>query len=251
MSSGVVAAVLVGGGAAVAHIEPNPGEVQAGAPATVEFLVEHGCDDADTTGMLFEIPANVTDLQPVAKEGWTTTVEANTVAFTDGVLDHDTEDTFALAFTAPSTAGTIDFPLVQQCGDTELRWIEIAQAGAIEPEHPAPRVLVVGEAPPASTTTTAAAATTTAAAATTTGSTESTESTVAATTAPLADSTTTSIEVVIAAPDTTGGDAATATEPDDGDDDGSSSTAWVVIAVIVVAAAGGAFVYWSRSRSAS
>lgn len=251
MSIGAIAALVVGAGAANAHIDPSPGEVPAGEPVTVEFRVEHGCDDADTTGMLFEVPAGLTDLEPVAKDGWTTTVDSGVAAFTDGVLDHHTEDTFALAFTAPPSAGPIDFPVVQQCGDTELRWIEIPQAGAAEPEYPAPRVNVVGDAPPADPTTSAPATTTASTVPSTT-----TASTVAPTTsAPPGEPTTTSVEVVIAtAPEATADSAATSTDPGDdgaGDDDGSSSTGWVIAAVIGVAAAaaGGAFVYWSRSRS--
>jgi periplasmic copper chaperone A len=247
-SGGTLAAFLIGAGAASAHIEPDPVEVQAGLPVTIEFRVEHGCDDADTTGMLFEVPPGVTDLEPVAKDGWTTSVDDGVAAFTDGVLDHHTEDTFALSFTAPSSAGPIDFPVVQQCGDTELRWIEIQQDGAEEPENPAPRVNVVGEAPAVDTTANAPATTPAATVPSTT-----TESTGAPTTsAPSAEATTTSVELVIApAPETTVDDAATGTDPGDGDD-GSSSSGWVIVAAIAVVgtAAGGGYLYWSRSRSA-
>ncbi|HEY5875616.1 MAG TPA: DUF1775 domain-containing protein, partial [Ilumatobacteraceae bacterium] len=251
-SGGTLAALLIGAGAASAHIDPDPVEVQAGLPVTVEFRVEHGCDDADTTGMLFEVPPGLTDLEPVAKDGWTTSVDDGVAAFTDGVLDHDTEGTFALSFTAPSAAGPIDFPVVQQCGDTELRWIEIQQDGAEEPENPAPRVIVVGEAPAVETTANAPATSPVATVPSTVPSTTF-ESTAAPTTsAPSAEATTTSVELVIApAPDTTGDDATTSTDPGD-DGDGSSSSGWVIVAVIAVVgvAAGGGYLYWSRSRSA-
>ncbi|MGE0508221.1 MAG: DUF1775 domain-containing protein [Acidimicrobiia bacterium] len=238
MLIGAGAALVVGGGAAFAHIDPVPEEVPAGTPVTVEFRVEHGCDDLDTTGMLFQIPAGLSDLTPVAKEGWTTSVAPDTVSFTGGVLDHHTEDTFALTFTAPSSAGAVDFPVVQQCGDTELRWIEIPQDGQEEPEHPAPRLQVVGEAPSATTTTGVAAATTTAAPATTPVTTE----------AP-AEATTTSAELVIAtAPASTD----VAADPEDADDGGSSSNGWLIAIVAVVgvggAAAGGAYLLRARSR---
>jgi hypothetical protein len=195
----------------------------------------------------------LTDLEPVAKDGWTTSVDDGVAAFTDGVLDHHTEDTFALAFTAPSSAGAIDFPVVQQCGDTELRWIEIQQDGAEEPENPAPRVNVVGEAPAVDTTANAPATTPAATVSSTTAPSTTTESTAAPTTsASSAEATTTSVEVVIAAaPETTAVDATTSTDADGGDD-GSSTSGWVIVAVIAVvgAAAGGGYVYWSRSRSA-
>ena len=190
--------------------------------------------------MLFEIPAGVTDLEPVAKDGWTTSVDDGVAAFTDGVLDHDTEGTFALSFTAPSSAGPIDFPVVQQCGDTELRWIEIPQDGAAEPENPAPRVNVVGEAPPVDTTASAPATTSRRRPRRRPCRRRQRESTSAPTTAaPPAEATTTSVELVIApAPETTADDAATSTDPGDDGDDGSSSTGWVIVAVIGVAARG-------------
>ena len=251
-SSGALVALLIGAGAAAAHIDPAPVDVQAGVPVIVEFGVEHGCDDADTTGMLFEIPAGLTDLEPVAKDGWTASVDDGVVAFTGGVLDHHTAGSFALTFTAPSSAGPIDFPVVQQCGDTELRWIEIPQDGAAEPEYPAPRVNVVGEAPPVDTTSAPVATVPSTPVPATTLPTTTVPSTTAATDSPAtseppADASTTSVELVIApAPEAT---ADGATEGDDGDD-GSASTGWVIAGIVGVAAAAvGGYIYWSRSRT--
>jgi uncharacterized protein YcnI len=245
-SGGSLAALLLGAGAAVAHIDPAPVDVQAGVLVTVEFGVEHGCDDADTTGMLFEVPAGLTDLEPVAMDGWTTSVDAGVVAFTGGVLDHDTAGSFALSFTAPSSAGPIDFPVVQQCGDTELRWIEIPQDGAAEPEYPAPRVNVVGEASPVDTTNAPA----TSVPVTTVPSTTAATDSPGTSTLP-AEASTTTVELVIAtAPGATGDGAGEGAEPGDDGDDGSSSTGWVIAGIVAVAAvAAGGYIYWSRSRS--
>jgi hypothetical protein len=231
--------------------------VQAGLPVTVEFRVEHGCDDADTTGMLFEVPPGLTDLEPVAKDGWTASVEDDVVAFTGGVLDHHTAGSFALTFTAPSSAGPIDFPVVQQCGDTELRWIEIPQDGAAEPEYPAPRVNVVGDAPPVDTTSAPVATvpattmpSTTALVTTAPPATAATDA--PATSTPPAEASTTSVELVIATgPETSADNAAEGAAPGDDDDDGSSGTGWVIAGIVGVGAAvGGGYLYWSRSRSA-
>ena len=49
---------------------------------------------------------------------------------------------------SPDIAGPVTFPTVQRCGDTEVAWIEIPDAGQ-DPEtleHPAPSVTVVAQA---------------------------------------------------------------------------------------------------------
>lgn len=203
-----------------AHIDPDPLELPAGVPATVTFTVEHGCEDEDTTGFLVQVPTGVTDMVGVQQPGWIVVSDGQTVSFSGGVLDHDTTGTFQVAFTAPAVAGPLDLPVVQQCGDAELRWIEIQQEGAEEPDHPAPRVNVVGE-PPATTVAPAATDEATTAVETTT-----TAAAAAETTAPVATEATTDV----------GEPAPVTTAP--GDDDDSSSVAWpIVIGIVVVAAA--------------
>src|SRR6476659_5927476 len=142
------AAVLAGVALAAAHIETNPPAVQAGTQATVGFVVEHGCGESNTTGMDIKLPAGITDAT-ASKPGWTVTVADGVVRFSGGDLDHDTEDTFDISFTAPTTTGFVSFPTVQISGDTEQPWL----AETVED---------------AETTTTAAAVTTTTQASTTT-----------------------------------------------------------------------------------
>jgi uncharacterized protein YcnI len=139
--------VLVAGGVASAHIDPDPIAVQSGTSATVAFKVEHGCDGSPTTGMKFQIPDGVTDAVGVVKEGWTSTVTGNTLEFTGGPLPADQEDHFDITFTAPATAGNISFPVIQSCEQGETAWIEPVVEGAEEPEHPAPTMKVT-EGPP-------------------------------------------------------------------------------------------------------
>ena len=141
--------VLVGSGIAAAHIDSDPAAVAAGSAATVGFGVEHGCDGSNTSAVQIKIPDSVTDAKPVDKAGWTTTATDDTVTFTGGDLDAETADTFAITFTAPATPGTIYFPIVQTCVVGETAWIEIPVAGATEPEHPAPALLIT-DGPPTS-----------------------------------------------------------------------------------------------------
>ena len=144
-----VTVVLFAGGIASAHIEPDPIALQAGTAATVAFNVEHGCDGSPTTSMKFEIPDGITDAAGVAKDGWTATVTGNTLEFAGGPLAPDQADHFDISFTAPATAGSISFPVIQTCEEGELAWIEPVVEGAEEPERPAPTIKITEGAPTA------------------------------------------------------------------------------------------------------
>ena len=141
------AGALLLAGTASAHIDPDPIAVQADTSNTVSFGVEHGCDGSPTTELQIQVPATVADAQPVDKDGWTASVDAQVVTFTGGSLAADTPDDFAISFTAPTAPGPIAFPIVQLCEVGQLDWIESAVEGGAEPEHPAPSVLVTAEAP--------------------------------------------------------------------------------------------------------
>ncbi|MET0577972.1 MAG: DUF1775 domain-containing protein [Ilumatobacteraceae bacterium] len=147
--TGITAAAgaLLLGGTASAHIDPDPIAVQAATSNTVSFGVEHGCEESPTTELQIQIPDRVADAQPVEKDGWTASVDAQVVTFTGGSLPADTPDDFAITFTAPTAPGEITFPIVQTCEVGQLDWIETPIEGAAEPEHPAPIVLVTAEAP--------------------------------------------------------------------------------------------------------
>jgi uncharacterized protein YcnI len=153
LALGAVAAsatvVLVAGGIASAHIDPDPIAMQAGTSGTVAFKVEHGCEGSPTTSMKFEIPDGVTGVAAVDKAGWTATLTGNTLEFTGGPLAADEEDHFDISFTAPAQAGDIRFPVIQTCEQGELAWIEVAEEGAEEPEHPAPTIKITQDPPTA------------------------------------------------------------------------------------------------------
>lgn len=147
-AAGSATIVLLWGGIAAAHIDPDPIAIEAGTSATVAFKVEHGCDGSPTTSMKFQIPDGVSDAVAVEKEGWTATVTGDTLEFVGGPLDPEQEDHFDITFTAPAAAGEIRFPVIQTCAVGELAWIEIPD-GATEPERPAPTVKIT-EGPPTS-----------------------------------------------------------------------------------------------------
>ena len=259
------AAVLAGVALAAAHIETNPPAVQAGTQATVGFVVEHGCGESNTTGMDIKLPAGITDAT-ASKPGWTVTVADGVVRFSGGDLDHDTEDTFDISFTAPTTTGFVSFPTVQICGDTEQPWLDETVEGQPEPEHPAPR-LEITQGPPTSdeltipvdtdddaeTTTTAAAVTTTTQASTTTAP----ATTAATTTAAPTTAAATTVAPTTAAPTTaaasTTAEATTTTivvtsvPADDGD--GGSNAGWWIAGIAAVVIIGGGAALLLRRRS--
>lgn len=250
------AVVLAGATLAAAHIETDPPAVQAGQAVTVGFVVEHGCGDADTTGMDIKLPAGITDAT-ASKDGWQTTVADGVVRFSDGVLDHHTEGTFDISFTAPTAPGFVSFPTVQRCGDTEQPWLDETVEGQPEPEHPAPR-LEITQGPPTSDeltvptdddddeTTTVAPTT---AAPTTAAPTTAAATTVAATTvAPTTAAATTAAPTTVAATTTTVTVTASTVAPSD--DDGSSAAPWIIGGVVAVVVIGGVLVF-ARRRNAT
>src|SRR4051794_35492218 len=141
------AVVLLAGGIASAHIDPDPLALQAGTQARVQFKVEHGCEGSPTTSLKFQISASITDAAGVAKDGWTATLTGDTLEFKGGPLAPDKEDNFGISFTAPATAGDINFPIIQTCEKGDIAWIEIQAAGAAEPENPAPTVKITAGPP--------------------------------------------------------------------------------------------------------
>jgi uncharacterized protein YcnI len=142
-------AVLIGGGIASAHIDPDPLAMQVNTSGTVSFTVEHGCDGSPTTSIKIQFPADVKDVTAIDKAGWTSTVTGDVVEFSGGPLAADQEDHFDISLTAPAQPGEVRFPIIQTCQQGELDWIEVEEEGAAEPEHPAP-VVKITEGPPTS-----------------------------------------------------------------------------------------------------
>jgi hypothetical protein len=205
---------------ASAHIDPDPTQVQAGEEATVGFVVGHGCDGEPTTKIEIQIPDAVGEVEPQAPEGWTASVDGDVATFEGGSLEDHTELAFPLTFTAPSSAMSLRFPIIQWCDDVESPWISENP----DDEHPAPVLEVVGSAAP----TTIAADDTSTTEATGGGAPATTEA---------ADVTTTTLEVIpIGAEDV-----------DADEDDDSSALPIVIGAVVVLALVGGGIAY-ARSR---
>jgi uncharacterized protein YcnI len=196
--------VLITGGIASAHVDPDPIAMQVGTSGTVAFNVEHGCDGSPMTDLKIQIPTGVTGVAAVDKDGWIAAVRGDAVEFTGGSLDAATEDHFDITLTAPSTPGKLNFPTIETCQVGEIDWIEIAAEGAPEPENVAPSLLITQNAPTAAELTPVPdapeAAGTTVAGGTVAGGTAATteaSGTLVATVAPAKDSSNTGTIVVV------------------------------------------------------
>ena len=141
--------VMIGGGIASAHVDPDPIAMEGGTSGTVAFNVEHGCSGSPMTDLKIKIAAGVTNVKVVDKPGWTGTVSGSTIEFKGGTLAADKPDHFDITLTVPSQAGDLHFPAIEMCEKGEIDWIEIAADGAPEPEFPAP-TLKITQGPPTS-----------------------------------------------------------------------------------------------------
>ncbi len=149
VAAGGLLAGGVGASPAWAHVHPDPLAIAAGSTATIGFEVGHGCDGSPTVTVELQVPDGFTDVAATAPDGWTVAVDDDVVTWSDGSLDAETAGTFAIELTAPPTAGSYDFPLVQTCEVGSLAWIEATPAGGAEPDHPAPLLLVTDGEPTA------------------------------------------------------------------------------------------------------
>jgi len=160
-------ALACGASAAFAHVTLEKGEARVGSTYKAVLRVPHGCDGKATTAVRVQIPEGVIAAKPMPKGGWKLeTVKGKyaksydlygtpvgegvkEIAWSGGDLPDDFYDEFV--FQVMLTDGlpkgeTLYFPVVQECGETTERWIEIPAKGQ-DPEkfeHPAPGVKVTG-----------------------------------------------------------------------------------------------------------
>ncbi len=127
---------------AVAHVNTSPEQVKPGAPATVLFVIGHGCSGSPTTSVAIKVPAAVSRVSGVAPKGWMTSVGNSVVTFTGGTLADKVKGSFGVTFTSPAKTGTLLFPTVQTCVKGKNSWIDAPLAGGAEPENPVPFVVV-------------------------------------------------------------------------------------------------------------
>jgi uncharacterized protein YcnI len=156
-------AVVLGAGAASAHITLDTPQATAGSSYKAVFRVPHGCDGSATIGIAVKIPEGFISVKPMPHAGWTIKITTGKyarphdyfgskldqgvteVSWTGGNLPDAYYDEFVLhgTFAADVPAGMVYFPVVQECeGGKVDRWIEIPAEGksADDYETPAPGV---------------------------------------------------------------------------------------------------------------
>lgn len=235
-----VLTVLAVASPALAHIDPDPTDAQAGSEVSVGFTVQHGCDGSPTVQLDMRLPDGVSN--PVAEPpiGWTGGIDGNVVTFQGGPLPDEQELTFRVRMILPPTPDTtIYFPFVQRCEVGEIRWIDIPRDGSdTELDEPAPAMLLFGPVAttqPAPPTTTASTTAPSSPSATTTTTTTTTPPTTTTTASP-----TTVAELAATSPDPASPDVG---EVDDG---GSLGTLFFVVSVAAIAVVGALAVRQSR-----
>lgn len=157
--------MMLGLGAASAHVSATPTETAAGAYSLVTFAVGHGCDGSSTTALTITLPDELTDATPTVNPNWTISksvqkldtpvtlangskVSERTASITytakTPLVDHE-RDTFTLSLQLPDAVGTtLHFPTLQKCETGQTDWKEIPAAGADHDsvDAPAPELTV-------------------------------------------------------------------------------------------------------------
>jgi uncharacterized protein YcnI len=153
----VAGVIALGAGQASAHVEIER-EGRVGGDGTVEatLTVPNERDDAGTVRVELVFPdgVRIANAQPATVDDWTATVEKSdtgdveSVVWTGGPVAGEEDVELPLSI-GPVPEGTeeIEFDAVQTYDDGEqVRWIEPTPEGGEEPEHPAPVLLISGEA---------------------------------------------------------------------------------------------------------
>jgi periplasmic copper chaperone A len=155
---------------ALAHITVTPGSAQPGSAAVLTFHVPNEEAKADTTRVDMQIPTDHPIAQLLVKPvpGWTISVRTITLAkplatddgqFTQAVSEviwsggriapGQFQDFAISADPLPQGVSRLPFKAIQTYSNGDVvRWIDVAQPGQPEPDHPAP-VLTLSAGPAA------------------------------------------------------------------------------------------------------
>ncbi|MEI4488685.1 YcnI family protein [Frigidibacter sp. MR17.14] len=125
---------------AMAHVHAQTSGATPGATIEIALEVGHGCAGAATTGLRVALPEGIAEARALPIAGWQATAGPREVGWTGGPLPDGTRQRFVLSATlSTSAAGTLTLPVVQDCGQTSLRWIDADPAA----ETPAPTISVL------------------------------------------------------------------------------------------------------------
>ncbi|HKY77239.1 MAG TPA: YcnI family protein [Acidimicrobiia bacterium] len=177
VSLAACAALVLPATSAFAHVTVNPREAVQGRYAKLAFRVPNERDNAGTTKLEVNLPAEhpFASVSVRPQPGWTYTVEkvklatpvkvhdneiseaATKITWTGGVIKpHEFNEFEVSVGPLPEDVDSITFKALQTYENGEVvRWIEEETPGGAEPEHPAP-ILKLTKADAATTVTTTA-----------------------------------------------------------------------------------------------
>ncbi|MFG3442732.1 YcnI family protein [Nonomuraea sp. NPDC047897] len=163
VGTAAVGLVLLGAGAASAHVTVTPSTTAAGSYTVLTFSIPHGCDGSATTSVAISMPEEIIAVTPTVNQGWDVdkkmekldtpvdnghggqyTERVDQIVYTAKTpLPDGLRDTFELSLKLPEKEGAkLAFPAIQKCEKGETPWTEVAADGAEEPEHPAPYIVL-------------------------------------------------------------------------------------------------------------
>jgi periplasmic copper chaperone A len=139
---------------AAAHVLVNPREAERGASAELALHLEHGCAGSPTVALRMLVPAVLEYAEPLPVEGWDAEVveeaDRTEIIWRGGPLPSGQAADFPFRIEAPSvTDEAVYFPVIQECTEGEIAWIEIPDdlAGWRDLDTPAPYLRLTGKAP--------------------------------------------------------------------------------------------------------
>jgi periplasmic copper chaperone A len=166
-AASLLATSLLATSAALAHPSLETRQAPAGTTYKAVLRMPHGCDGSPTIKVRAQIPEGVIAVKPMPKPGWRIeTVKgayAKTYPYFHGPIsegvreiswtgnlsdEHFDEFVFSGYLARDLAAGTIYFPVTQQCEKGEYRWVEIPVAGqdAHALKEPAPALVILAQA---------------------------------------------------------------------------------------------------------
>jgi uncharacterized protein YcnI len=160
-------ALMVSVSAAVSHATLTPRTATADGYFRGAISIPHGCAGSATTKVSIWLPEEILQAKPMVKPGWKIeivrvkldkavdgphgakiTERVAKIIFSGGNIPDDHIDEFVLQLRLPKEAGTLYFPVEQECGEKRLNWNEIPASNQTprDLDSPAP-VLIVAPRP--------------------------------------------------------------------------------------------------------
>ena len=153
-----VAFLLAGLLPASAHVSFAPRQIPLGPTIEASLRIPHGCNGSPTLRLRMRIPAQISAIRPVAKEGWSVSQSGQgatrEIAWSGRLPDKQRgEFRVVMDLDASVKPGqVIFFPVVQECENGVARWIDMSgkpSADASETEEadettsPAPSIRIL------------------------------------------------------------------------------------------------------------